>query len=85
MHKLMLWLTIGLAVLVIAGCAWGPKTYYAERPTSAKQLEASLGKSDQVVKQDDGSERWIYLLNAGEIKGRYFIIRNDRVVDSGII
>ena len=42
-----------------------------------------LGKSDQVVKQKDGSERWIYILNAGEVKGSYYIIQNDRVIDAG--
>lgn len=85
MQKLMMWMAAVLAASVIVGCALAPKTYYAEHPTSAKQLEASMGKSAQVVKQDDGSERWIYMLNTGEIKGRYFIIQNDRVVDSGII
>ena len=83
MEKLMMWMAAVLAASVIVGCALAPKTYYVEHPTSAKQLEAALGKSNQVVKQKDGSERWNYMLNAGEVKGSYYIIQNDRVIDAG--
>lgn len=83
MKKLVKWVEAVLAVSVIVGCALAPKTYYVEHPTSAKQLEEALGKSDQVVKLKDGSERWNYLRNAGEVKGSYYIIQNDRVIDAG--
>jgi hypothetical protein len=83
MQKLTMWMVAVLAASVIAGCALSSKAYYLENPTSAKQLEAALGKSHQVVKQEDGSERWIYRIPAGDTKGSYYIIQNDRVIEAG--
>jgi hypothetical protein len=86
-----------MALILLAGCTWlDNRAYYAEHPTSAEDILKVWGEPYHIETLEDGSFKWYHYYpfdketwttnqrlidyHPGTI---YFIIKDNRVVDSG--
>jgi hypothetical protein len=87
-----------IALIFVAGCTWlDTKAFYAEHPTSGEDIRQIWGEPYRIDTLEDGSFKWYHYSNYeryirvknyqlyGSAYSVYFIIKNNRVVDSGTI
>ena len=86
-----------IALIFVAGCTWlDTKAYYAEHPTSGEDIWKVWGEPYRIETLEDGSFIWYHYFphdkHIGPLDHRfyddefrtiYFIIKDNRVVDSG--
>ena len=58
--------------------------YYVKNPMTSEQLQGKWGKPATVHKLDVETEKWVYPMKGTDLGDRYFLVRDGRVLDSGI-
>jgi hypothetical protein len=72
------------ASLLMVGCYMAGSDYYVKNPMTCEQLQAKWGPPGSVLKMDVETEKWMYPMKGTDLGDRYFLVRDGRVLDSGI-
>lgn len=85
--QLALSLILGLALWQVTGCSDKlSRAYYARHPMSSQEVAKVWGDPVAVTQLDSGIEKRVYPIQNAvtALKYRYFLVRNDRVLASGL-
>ncbi len=85
------WVTLIFITLLLGACATSfeekSEKFYADHPDVAKQIVKDWGQPMAVEEMENGYEKWIYKIDNPwpvEMAYRYFIIKDGRVLYSGL-
>ncbi len=83
-NRSLLLAVILFSTLFAQGCSFKSTTYYERHPTSVVEMERKYGKPFKIDKLGGGAEKRYYRLPNTMGGGRWFMIKGDRVIDTGI-
>lgn len=77
---------VGLMTISFSAAGYSSinSNFYKNNPTTVEDLTKTWGKPVEVRKSADGTETYVFKNHDTYVKFRHFVVRNNRVVDSGL-
>jgi hypothetical protein len=77
-------IAVAAAALLSSCSTMGTNQYYVKNPMSQDDLISKRSHPDMIMKLDVDTEKWVYKSGMDNSDKMFFLVRNGKVMDSGI-